>query len=177
MAQHAAAIGADLVVVGSRGLAGAPAVLLGSFSQRVAADLDLPLVVVRAQPGGPDFSRWLVGTTGAGEARRLLATVASLTPGARVHIAAVATAGVKNPVGIVRDAVEAARDAGLLASGQVVPGPDVAAALLEVAEDHRCGVIILGSRRPRALEALLLGSVAQEVVHEGTVPVVLSGRS
>lgn len=172
--QHAAAIGADLVMVGSRGLAGVPAVLLGSFSQRVAAELDLPIVVVPAQSAGPGFSRWLVGAADRGEAARLLEIVASLTPGARVHIAVMSP--VKNPIAIMRDMVDGARDLGLLASGQVVSGPDVAAALLEVAEEHRCRVIILGSRRPLPLEALVLGSVAQEVVHESRVPVVLAGR-
>jgi nucleotide-binding universal stress UspA family protein len=176
VAKHAASIGADLVVVGSRGLAGASAVLLGSFSQRVAAAVDLPIVVVRARQGRPDFSRWLVGTTGRQEARRVLATIAALSPGARVHIAVVAAGGVRKPVDVARDAVATARDAGLLASAQVVSGPDVASALLRIAEEHGCGVIILGSRRPRALHALLFGSVGQEIVHEGTVPVVMARR-
>lgn len=176
VARHAASIGADLVVVGSRGLAGASAVLLGSFSQRIAAGLDLPIVVVRARRGRPDFDRWLVGTTGHPEARRLLATIAALTPGARVHIAVVATGGVRKPVDVALAAVVTAREAGLLASAQVVSGPDVAPALLKIAEQRRCGVIILGSRRRGTLQALLFGSVGQEVVHEGTVPVVMAGR-
>jgi nucleotide-binding universal stress UspA family protein len=177
VAQYAAAVGADLVVVGSRGLGRIPAALLGSFSQRIAAELDLPLVIVRAQPPDLDLDSWLVGIADRCESRKLLETVSELKPGARVHVVAVASVGVEDPSNLVREAVEAARDIGLLASGQVVSGPDVAASLLRAAEDHQCGAVILGSRRPGPLEALLRGSVAQDLLHEGTVPVVLAGRS
>lgn len=183
-AARAAEIGADLVVVGTRGLAGTRALLLGSFSQRLAAALDLPLVLVRAQgkAPAPDFDRWIVGTADLEEGCRLVQTVAALAPGARVHV--VAVDGVVGELHVtpaharrvIRDAVAAARDAGLLASGQIVSAPDVAPVLLRLASEHDCTAIVLGSRRPRPVDALLLGSVAQAVVHHGRLPVLLAGR-
>ena len=44
----AAEIGADLIVVGSRGRTGLPHILLGSVAERVAQSSPLPVVVVKA---------------------------------------------------------------------------------------------------------------------------------
>ena len=183
-AAYADEVGADLVVVGTRGLAGTRAVLLGSFSQRLAAEIDLPLVLVRAQgtAPAPDFDRWVVGTADLGEAARLVETVAGVAPGSRVHVVTVDGAigdlhvTPAHARRVVKEAVARARELGLLASGQVVSAPEVAPVLLRLAGEHDCRAIILGSRRPRPVDALLLGSVAQSVVHSGRLPVLLAGR-
>lgn len=74
------------------------------------------------------------------------------------------------------DALEAAvqllREAGLECDTEVVAG-DPAHAVVDLIEEHGCDLVILGTRGAGPLQSILQGSVAQSLLHDSPVPVLL----
>jgi len=50
---------------------------------------------------------------------------------------------------------------------------DVANTLVEIAERHGCGMLVIGARGQGAISSALLGSVSQALVHASHVPVTI----
>jgi len=50
---------------------------------------------------------------------------------------------------------------------------DIASSIIRVARRLRCGSIVMGTRGMSAIRGLLLGSVANEVIHLARIPVTL----
>jgi nucleotide-binding universal stress UspA family protein len=82
-----------------------------------------------------------------------------------------------------REGLAAARRLGGELEGAGVPAKlelvrvfagQVAKVIVEVARDHGAGVIVLGSRGRGDLSALLLGSVAHQVIHLADQPVLVA---
>jgi nucleotide-binding universal stress UspA family protein len=69
-----------------------------------------------------------------------------------------------------------ARDAGLIAETEVRPGAsvgDIAAGLIEVAEQRDADFIVVGRRGMSRLRAVVLGSVSEATVRDASRPVVV----
>jgi nucleotide-binding universal stress UspA family protein len=66
-------------------------------------------------------------------------------------------------------------DAGITASGQVHRELEigVGGALIDVAAEHNAGLLVVGTRGRSKITSMLLGSVAHEVVHKSTLPVLV----
>ncbi len=66
-------------------------------------------------------------------------------------------------------------DAGITATGQVHRELEigVGGALIDVAAEHRAGLLVVGTRGRSDLASMLLGSVAHEVVHKSPLPVLV----
>lgn len=166
----------DAVVVGSRGLSGARAVL-GSVSDAAVHYSPAPVLVVpqpllaeerSAASEGPV----LVGHDGSAGGERALSTAATLFAGRRVTVA---TVGADAPaegqlVGVDGAAVETVcvEPRGMLESGRAV-----ADALAACAADDGAAVIVIGSRGQSARREMLLGSVAMAVLHHAHRPVLV----
>lgn len=54
-----------------------------------------------------------------------------------------------------------------------VASGDPAHTIIDIAERHRCDMIVMGARGTSALRSALLGSVSHEVLHAARVPVVI----
>jgi nucleotide-binding universal stress UspA family protein len=67
---EAEAVGADLIVVGSRGYGPAKRVLLGSVAEAIVRGASCPVLTVRGTPGDWPPARIIVGDDGSAEARR-----------------------------------------------------------------------------------------------------------
>ncbi|MCU7729408.1 universal stress protein [Actinoplanes sp. KI2] len=171
IADLAEKLDADVVVVGSRGLGGAPAVL-GSVSDVVAHSTPRPVLVVphplltdeRADlTGGPV----LVGWDGSPGAQLALDAAQKLFAGRPTILAAVTDDAVAPPT--------AAHEFLRLHAhgGHLTPGRAVAEALASAARRRHAAVVVVGSRGHSAPREILLGSAAMATLHHAHRPVLV----
>jgi nucleotide-binding universal stress UspA family protein len=194
--EDARAFGADLVVVGSRGLGGISSLLLGSVSSEVVDHAPCPVLVGRQ----PSLSRVVFATGGSPSA----AAAADLLSGSSIFdgvpIRVVSAADVPRPwhTGIAptmygqvmdayaRDLAEAEEEharlaaesvAALTAAGREATARtstgDAAAEIIAAAGEWKADLIVLGSRGRTGLTRLLLGSVARNVLHGSEASVLV----
>jgi nucleotide-binding universal stress UspA family protein len=67
---------------------------------------------------------------------------------------------------------ELARASGIISERQIVEG-NPASEILRIAEDDKIDVIVMGSIGKTGLEKFLMGSVAEKVVHNSKLPVLI----
>ncbi|MFT3813747.1 MAG: universal stress protein [Acidovorax sp.] len=84
----------------------------------------------------------------------------------------IAAAAVQAGQDLMAGAAALAQSAGVPYETEVALG-EVAATLVDLAEDHGCGLIVIGARGQGALSSALLGSVSQAVVQLSRVPVTI----
>jgi len=161
---------ADVVVVGSRGLGGARAVL-GSVSDVVAHYTPRPVLVIpyplisddRADlAAGPV----LVGWDGSPGAQRAVRAAETLFAGRPVMLAAVTDEPVAPPAGHELERLPAKHR-------HFTPGRTVAEALAAHARRRHAAVIVVGSRGHDAPREILLGSTAMATLHHAHRPVLI----
>jgi nucleotide-binding universal stress UspA family protein len=188
----AAAFGADLVAVGSRGLSDLAGVFMGSISHRLLADLDCPVLVAAPEPvrTGP-LRRILVAIASPEEADALgdLAAAIARPVDAAVLVLHVAVRGpaAEGYIYIEPDteaqAVVDAAVARIQANGVKVEGRmgtpvlPVADEIAAVARVWDADLVISGSRRHRDLAALIVGSTDHELIRQVHRPVLIAGRA
>jgi nucleotide-binding universal stress UspA family protein len=172
IAELAKKLDPDLIVLGSRGLGGARAVL-DSVSDMVAHYAHRPVLVIpypllttqrAALADGPV----VVGWDGSAGARHAVAAAEDLFGIRRIVLAAVRDGGHPVPVPPGRELITGPAMAGHPATGRAV-----AEALAAVAAEQHAAVIVVGSRGRSALREILLGSVAMATLHHSPGPVVV----
>ncbi|WP_164836410.1 universal stress protein [Actinacidiphila soli] len=178
------------VVVGSRGLGGFSALLLGSVGLRVAGRVTGPLVVVRGAPETVtkgvvlaavrderdlDAVRFAAETAGRREAslRVLSAYTFFQYAGSMVpmlddvrEVAEEQADAASRVLGPLRDEFP-----GLAVTADVVRGPSAAGAL--VAASAHVDLLVIGARRPAHAIGAPLGRVAHAVLHHAHCPVAM----
>ncbi|WP_374757134.1 universal stress protein [Micromonospora chalcea] len=169
----------DVLLLGSRGLGGARAVL-GSVSDMAVHYSPRPVLVVPhplltdehdALAAGPV----VVGWDASAGAEAALDSTRRLFPERNVVLVAVdgdegetptpETAGGQQ-VTVVR-----------VSAGRGAPGRAVADALSAVATEHRASAVVVGSRGRTAMRKILLGSVAMATLHRAHRPVMVVPQS
>ena len=187
----ARAHGSDLLVVGERGLGAFLGLLVGSVSERVAAQAACPVVVVRGEPA-PDLPV-LVGVDGSAANQAALGFAFAAAARRGVELVALAagephliTPAIGSPAPVAADA-EGARDAVRARLDDALRPwterhPDVAVrrvpvvggatrALVE-ASSH-AGLAVVGSRGHGALAGTLFGSVSRHLLRQAHGPVAV----
>lgn len=180
--------GADLVVVGARGLGGFKGLLVGSVSHGVLRSAACPVAVVRGDTADGPVRRVVVGVDGSATADAALTWALGT---ARAHGAELEVVHAFQPSALMPSAsfdlgsFTAAEDAGRLLLDEVVDAVDTEGvtvertlvfaapgrAVLEAAE--RADLVVVGARGHGVLTGLVLGSVSQQVVHHAPGPVVV----
>lgn len=187
--------GAQMLVVGSRGLGGFAGLLLGSTSLHVAGHAACPVVVVRpAAPDeapGPEAGRVVVGLDGSPAATTALGFGFEQASARHIGLTAVfslASQGARSDAGLsvldllVVDAETgtAMLDATLADWQKKYPDVDVRTrvepghavrALVEASTG--AALLVVGSRGLGGLRSLVLGSVSHGVLHHAHVPVAV----
>lgn len=185
--EEAAYFDADLIVVGSRGHGRWQTTILGSVSAEVVDHAPCPVLVVRTEVLDPI----VFGDDGSTDARHAESWVARWPrqPGADVTVVTVApgapilwSAIPGDGMALALDAYEieksrARREAEAVADAtarrlqglSVSARPDIrvgepAAEIVAAAQDHRAGMIVVGTRGHGGITRLLLGSVARNVL-------------
>lgn len=185
----AASTDADLVVVGARGLGRITGQLLGSVSQKVAAQAACPVVVAHGEPEQPDGDV-TVGVDPGDVIPEVLALAFRLAAqrGVGVHLVH-AFAPLPAELGYLRVrnlmadvAKERALEMRTFAASWQERYPDVPVRISEVHGSPvealtdaipGAGIIVLGSRGRSGLSGRRLGSVAQGVLHAAPLAVVV----
>jgi nucleotide-binding universal stress UspA family protein/effector-binding domain-containing protein len=171
LAELAEKLDPDLLVLGSRGLGGAHA-LLGSVSDMAVHYAPRPALVVphplllgerAAVAEGPV----LVGWDGSAGARRAVEAARGLFPGRRVVLVAVRDGEQPVPAPPGFELLTTDRTAGR------PTGRAVAQTLARVAAERHAAVLVVGSRGRSALREVLLGSVAMATLHHAARPVLV----
>ncbi|GIF23368.1 nucleotide-binding universal stress UspA family protein/effector-binding domain-containing protein [Actinoplanes tereljensis] len=171
LAELAEKLEPDLLVLGSRGLGGAHA-LLGSVSDMAVHYAPRPVLVVphplllneRASlTAGPV----LVGWDGSPGAQRALAVAEELFGRRRLVLAAVHDGAPEQPAPEGYEALTAEELAGHPS------GRAVADALARLATEHKAAAVVVGSRGRSAIREILLGSVAMATLHHTARPVLV----
>lgn len=188
-------IGADLVVLGSRGLGTVGRIALGSVSEGVVHNADCPVLVLRGGEGAWPPGRVVVGNDGSGAARAAgdLAAVLCGRRGAQglvLHaypeLPEVDTEGRESDPRMVDDELRRAEKAlveraaeleerlGSRPQVRLVVG-EAAAHLLTAAEEQtpERTLLAVGSRGLGAIGRMRLGSVSTKVLHAAEGPVLV----
>ena len=193
----AAALRADLVIIGSRGHGTIESMLLGSVSAEVVDHAPMPVLVARKR----SLNRVVLGWDGSGCARGAADLLSAWPMFADSHVRVVSVADVQVPwwSGITVDTspdllpalvdastalreehdlmaramAEDLRQSGLAADAELRAG-DPATELLAAARACDADVIVLGTHGRTGVARLLLGSVARNVVHHAKCSVLIA---
>lgn len=187
-----AAKGADLLVIGARGLGGFKGLLLGSVSQACLHHAECPVAIVRdrVRPPSAGPERIVVGVDGSAgsdaalawaldEARARSATVDAVigwkipfVTGYPYEVDIDASPFEDAARTALEEAIGRADTSGLVQAVNpiAIPGGG-AAAVLEVAE--RADLLVAGTRGVGGFSGMLVGSVSHHLAHHATCPVVI----
>lgn len=189
--EYAAEYGVDAIVMGTRGRRGVGRLLLGSVTESVVRDADVPVLVVR---GAPEvrrrypFETILVPSDGSDHAEVALERALAI---ARHHDATVHVLSVVDvtPAGIddrtdlrlerledsarqvVDEAVAAAEESGVDAVSAVQYG-STDQRIRTYVDDVDADLVVMGTHGRSGLERLLLGSATERVLRTATTPVL-----
>ncbi len=204
--ERAREIGADLVVVGSRGRRGMQRFLLGSVAAAVARLAPCSVEIVRDRPAGelPSSAMKILLATDGSECSRLAARSIAQRPwpaGTSVRVLSIAELGIPllnvpyfSPTAMEKlrgDAMQRAEqaemgaqeilaDVGIEESGTVaVPTAIPKELILQNAEEWGANLIVCGSHGRRGLSHFLLGSVSEAVATHAkcSVEIIRQARS
>jgi nucleotide-binding universal stress UspA family protein len=191
----------DEIVMGSRGMARWTGLALGSVAYKVIHRAGIPVTIVDTpqQEGNlpattqSDVHRVLLAVDGSKHASRAVDYICRLRDARGLLEAELLNVTLPIPPGYVRSlvnqempdsshseegssALRAASDvlhaAGVKVNPHIVPGHP-AEKIVELAEQHHCTRIVMGTRGLGAITSLVLGSVAYKVIHLSPIPVTL----
>lgn len=170
-----AARGASLLVVGVRPRSPVGKVLLGSVTQRVLLDADVPVLAVSTPPQEAADAPLVVAYRDDPAGRSALAHGAAEASRSRRRLLLVHVGGADEAAGAEDDLLENVRrldERGVAVELVPLRGKDVAGALQQLVADRHAGLLVLGVRHRSAVGKMLMGSVAQRLILDLDVPVV-----
>lgn len=190
LAVEAKEFGANLVVVGSRGLSDWRSLTQHSISRQLLSAVDCPVLMARARPRNDPgkVARIVMAIAGGGDvAPAARAAVAVAQPGASVVVLHVAQAmfGTEGfvyvePADEIREtmsrACELLTDEGITVRGLVAHEGPVAKAVSGVAENWNADLIVIGSSRMGEIGSLFLGSVSHDLLQMANRAVLVAER-
>lgn len=182
----------DLVAMPTHGREGLERVLLGSTTERVVRQSDVPVLTLPSEgdAGEYPYRNVLVPTDGSDAATAALGVGIDVAnaAGAALHVLSVvdtASLGIDvrtdiqtgefegSANRIVEEATRSAEEAGVgSVSGVVESGVSVHRAIRSYVEDHDVDAVVLGTHGRTGLDRYVLGSVAEKLVRTSPIPVL-----
>ncbi|WP_256402350.1 universal stress protein [Halorubrum salinum] len=190
---YAAEHDVDLIAMSTRGRTGLDRLLLGSTTERVLRQSDVPVLSVRPADATPryPYRNVLVATDGSDHADAAVERAAALAAAtdATVHVLSVvdvgavgseAYSGVDALIDDAEETVAAASAAAAAEGVETVEAVEVAASaaggIRSYVADHDVDLVALGTRGRTGVERYVLGSVAERTVRTAPVPVLTVPR-
>lgn len=184
--------GADLVVIGSRGLSDWQSLFRHSVSHQVLAALDCPVLIVHTENhralGAPQ--RILLAVAGGDDVKPAVKAAIAVARSAPstvmvVHVAQALINGQgyayveseEEVSATLESAISPLRAEQIPVESMVLNGSSVANAIAEVASAWNADLIVVGSSRMRDMASMLLGSVSHGLLHTSDVPVLIAERA
>lgn len=192
IAQAAREFGADLVVMGSRGLSDWQSLLAHSVSHQLLTAIDSPVLIVRGPL--PDANlvpkRLLLAIAGGDDVDPAVkaAISAASMPGSEVlvlHVSRSIFAGEgfgyvepdEESQATVSHALKLLHEAGVTASSMITPPGPVVRTIVDAAARWHAETIVIGSSRIGDLGSILFGSVTHGLLRATTRPVLVGVRN
>jgi nucleotide-binding universal stress UspA family protein len=180
LAQAATDRGADLVVIGSRDEAGVTSFGFGSVAHRLAHHLRCPLMVVPPGATTIEGGTVVVGSDGAPDvvALRWASQLAAAIEGRVVAVSCIdSSSQTFDPTDTAPDELTSPTDDLVGASTNIElierHGSDAAETLREVAAELDAALIVVSAKRHHDLGGLLLGALADHLLHRPSHPVAV----
>jgi nucleotide-binding universal stress UspA family protein len=188
LATLAEQVGADLVITSTRGRGALLRTCQGDVALRLAHAVPCPTLLLK--PRGRDqvavppagFQRILVALDGSRLAEASLEPALALADPSRVHLTLAqvirpAGAGVAERRGdalaYLRGMAQRQQDRGVAVDVRVLPRMDPARALLDHARRIQADLLALSTRERGGARRIVLGSMADAVIHRGFVPTLV----
>lgn len=191
--------GMDLIVAGTRGHNALDEMLVGSTTNSLVSLSKVPVLVVKEKQAPAALKKILVSYDGSGCARAALTAALDL---ARSTGAAVAAVKVSNPQDLLAiygmaesgsiqtinrqlaeleeenrkllaQVKEAAAGKGMEISVEIQSGRNIAATVIQYAQEHHADLIVAGTLGHGLVGGVLLGSVTRSLVSLSEVPVLV----
>ncbi|MBO0684855.1 MAG: universal stress protein [Candidatus Dormibacteraeota bacterium] len=184
---------AELVVIGARGLGAVGGFFGRSVSHGLLAKLDLPILISSARTQAPphSFRRALLALVGEHEVEPAAAAIGHLPEGLEVlavHAPRAFALHTGDEPGrsffeapetsdvVLRAARLSLSRQGVRVGTRDLPRQGVASAIARIAREWDADLIVLGSRRLRQWEALLVGSTSHDAIRLSDRPVLVAGK-
>ncbi len=180
--------GRDLVVMTTHGRGGVSRLVLGSVTERVIRLSPVPVLVVRPRRGtlkaattaaGRMFRDIVVPLDGSELSREAVAPLAAALAGdTRLHLLTIVRRGATeeqaNAAGDwLAGRAAALEQRGLVSLTRVVHHDSPAEGIGAYAEHNDCGLIVMSTHGAGGLREWMLGSVTDQVIRRGPVPVLV----
>ncbi len=187
----------DLVITTTRGKSGKPHWLDGGVSRELVQSIDVPILIVKyledGYPSPPDIKHILVALDGSVYSERVLPYARALATAFESNLMLLSVPAVpevkdyrapSEVVENIRDKAETnmrkfLRDIAHplqkdhLRVKTFVQGSIPARTIVNVSEEQKADMVMLTSRGRGSLDLLLMGSVAEQVVHDTKIPIFM----
>lgn len=170
--------GADLLVVGGRGMSGWRELVAGGVVHAIVQAAHCPVLVVPRRGAPADLRRLVLGVDGSAGAARAVGLTSELA--ARLHAevlvvhASDGSLADHEPDAIAAVAADAVGHEHVVAARVRAAGEGgVADALRAEAVAFRAGLLVVGRRGRSSLERLLLGGVSERLLHTTPCPLLV----
>lgn len=188
--EYATESGIDLVVMPTHGRTGVSRLVLGSITEKVVRQSEIPVLALRPESTIRfPFERVLVPTDGSDVADRAIQTGIEVarTYDASLHLLNVVdTASLGPDIGsyidvdrlearsrtLLDEAVDTATDAGLSDVEHAVEYGAPSEQITRYVEDHEIGLLVMGTHGLTGLDRYLLGSTTEKTLRTAPVPVL-----
>ena len=165
-----------MIVMGTHGRTGIARGFMGSVAEAVLRRSKTPLCIVRRPPIGRIHQRYLVAVADDELAQMTVRWSVDLARsfGSTIMFCTVLNADSKrNATDLLEDAQKLARDNGVDSRAAILAAGRVSKALLDHAYAEQSDAILMSSHGREGFERLVKGSIAETVIRESSIPVVV----
>jgi nucleotide-binding universal stress UspA family protein len=164
---------ADLIVMGTHGRSGVNRLILGSVTERVLREAQVPVLVVRGGSSAGQIKSILCPVNDSEPARRALLAATDLATGfgAALNVVHVKQAGAEDSIDDLCAWIPESQRA-LCTTGELSPATDVAQEVLTLASQSHADLLVLGARHRRFFDTTVLGANTIRMLRHAPCPVL-----